>query len=319
MRRLLAGLVGIAVVAGVLVWFAQGVAVGQDPGEPAQQSWGVKTLEKPQDAYTFGQAGIAELLPSNKYEDFEDPQNWPNDWLLLANHDKVWGPNQCLAYDGDYDGWVEVVGPDGHQSHHDYPGCTSPTGYNDDFVSWLDYGPFSLEGKTQGGVSLKLWNDTEFQHDYFGVYASIDCENYSGSWLTGDTGGWIDYDPQYLNFADWPNLGNILGQPTVCVGFIFQSDASHTGSADMGCFLDNINIWSSTGGSPTPVPTYTPTPTETPVPTYTPTATITPTPVCPRCGDVNCDLAVDAVDALFILQYVVGLRDELCVPCCPGP
>lgn len=40
---------------------------------------------------------------------------------------------------------------------------------------------------------------------------------------------------------------------------------------------------------------------------------------CPMCGDVNCDNKVDAVDAMFVLQYVVGLRQELCVPCCPGP
>ena len=35
------------------------------------------------------------------------------------------------------------------------------------------------------------------------------------------------------------------------------------------------------------------------------------------CGDVDCDYDVDAVDALFILQHVVGLRPELCQ--CPGP
>jgi len=38
---------------------------------------------------------------------------------------------------------------------------------------------------------------------------------------------------------------------------------------------------------------------------------------CPLCGDVDCDDDVDAVDALFVLQYVVGLRspgDQ-----CPAP
>jgi hypothetical protein len=39
MRRLLAGLSGIPVVAAGLVWFAQGVAVGEDPGEHDQLSW----------------------------------------------------------------------------------------------------------------------------------------------------------------------------------------------------------------------------------------------------------------------------------------
>lgn len=36
----------------------------------------------------------------------------------------------------------------------------------------------------------------------------------------------------------------------------------------------------------------------------------------PVCGDANCDDIVDAVDALFVLQHVVGLRPELCV--CPA-
>jgi hypothetical protein len=33
-----------------------------------------------------------------------------------------------------------------------------------------------------------------------------------------------------------------------------------------------------------------------------------------NCGDVDCDDDVDAVDALFVLQHVVGLRDELGCP-----
>jgi len=39
MRRLLAGLIGIPVVAAGLAWFAQGVAVGEDTGEHDQLSW----------------------------------------------------------------------------------------------------------------------------------------------------------------------------------------------------------------------------------------------------------------------------------------
>ena len=125
MRRLFAGLIVIAVAAGVLAWFAQGVAVGQDPGEADQLSSQAMTAEMPEDAYTFGQAGVAELVPQDKYEDFEGP--WPNDWVLMATHNKFWGPNKCLAYEGSYDGWVEAFGPDGHPSHTDSPACTSPT------------------------------------------------------------------------------------------------------------------------------------------------------------------------------------------------
>jgi len=37
---------------------------------------------------------------------------------------------------------------------------------------------------------------------------------------------------------------------------------------------------------------------------------------CSGCGDVNCDGQIDAVDALFVLQYVVGMRDgsDQCPP-----
>jgi len=358
MRRLFAGLIVIAVAAGVLAWFAQGVAVGQDPGEADQLSSQAMTAEMPEDAYTFGQAGVAELVPQDKYEDFEGP--WPNDWVLMATHNKFWGPNKCLAYEGSYDGWVEAVGPDGHPSHTDSPACTSPTGYNDNFQSWMVYGPFSLEGKTEGGVSLQFLLDTEYEHDTCGVYASINGENFSGTAYWGDSGGWIPWPAEYGDFSDWPSLGNILGEPQVWVAFIFDSDSSHTGSADKGCFLDNINISSGGGtdcdltmavspaGSGTTVPpvgthTYTCDTTvnvsATPIPSYTfshwsgdcsgtspstsvyldtdksCTAIFTDDGPCPMCGDVNCDNTVDAVDAMFILQYVVGLRPDLCV--CP--
>jgi hypothetical protein len=46
MRRLLAGLIGIAVVAAGLAWFAQGAAVGEDPGEHDQLSWKARVLVK---------------------------------------------------------------------------------------------------------------------------------------------------------------------------------------------------------------------------------------------------------------------------------
>lgn len=70
--------------------------------------------------------------------------------------------------------------------------------------------------------------------------------------------------------------------------------------------------------TPTPTRTFTPTPTRTFTPT--PTRTITPTPTgTPTqwlCGDVNCSGAADAVDAMFVLQYVVGLRSpsDQCPP-----
>lgn len=73
--------------------------------------------------------------------------------------------------------------------------------------------------------------------------------------------------------------------------------------------------------SPTPAPTPTPTPTPnggaagaqpgTPTPTETPS----PTPTSIACGDTDCDLDVDAVDALNILKHVASIGQT---PFCIG-
>lgn len=94
-------------------------------------------------------------------------------------------------------------------------------------------------------------------------------------------------------------------------------------SADLGDFgPDNVfgygrpNVFAAalaadTCGLPTPTPTATPT--DTPTPTVTPTpgtpaATPTPSPTPPPVfGDVNCDGAVNAIDAALILQHGAGL------------
>lgn len=68
--------------------------------------------------------------------------------------------------------------------------------------------------------------------------------------------------------------------------------------------------------TPTPplIETPTPTPVDTPTPTPTPNAgrfaqgeTLTPTPVDLACGDTDCDLDVDAVDALGVLRYIASI------------
>jgi serine protease len=74
---------------------------------------------------------------------------------------------------------------------------------------------------------------------------------------------------------------------------------------------------------PTPTPTATPGPGDTPTPTPSPTpspsprATLEPSQPEPpgACGDVNCDHAVDAVDALLILRMVAAIGLS---PACSG-
>lgn len=73
--------------------------------------------------------------------------------------------------------------------------------------------------------------------------------------------------------------------------------------------------------TPTPTPTDTPPPSgaaagaETDAPTLTLTPTPSPTPTSIACGDTDCDLDVDAVDALNILKFVAAIGQT---PFCLG-
>ncbi len=74
----------------------------------------------------------------------------------------------------------------------------------------------------------------------------------------------------------------------------------------------------ASGQTPTPVSSPTPTPTTTPLPTPPPTARH------PRCGDVDCSGAVNAADALGVLQWLSAALSD--IPCiglgyvnCDGP
>jgi hypothetical protein len=61
--------------------------------------------------------------------------------------------------------------------------------------------------------------------------------------------------------------------------------------------------------TPTRTPTATPTRTPSPTPTRSPSPTPSPTPAPPGTrGDADCNGTIDAVDSMFILQYVAGLR-----------
>jgi hypothetical protein len=75
----------------------------------------------------------------------------------------------------------------------------------------------------------------------------------------------------------------------------------HYGTYEEAYWMSLSCLTATCGGSGA-----TATPTPTPTRTFTPTPTATTGPGL--CGDVNCDGGVDAVDAMFVLQYVVGLR-----------
>ncbi len=184
-----------------------------------------------------------------KTEDFEG--SWPNDWQLLATEAKYWGPNECLAYGGSYDGWPARFDGTGYPSHTNPPACTVPSGYPLNFQSVMVYGPLSTVGATSGAVDFKALIDTELGYDWGGVIAKTggNCTDFPGTYngpiRSGDWGGWIDWSE---DLADFSGVGNLLGQANVCIAFLFWSDVII--SDYPGFFLDNIDISIDTGPPP---------------------------------------------------------------------
>jgi uncharacterized repeat protein (TIGR01451 family) len=250
MRRLFAGLIAIAVVAGVLATLGAYMTGNyevraESPGPRLESSFQAE-IGGPVSASQLELAprDVQPMAALPKAENFEG--SWPNDWQLLATEARYWGPNECLAYAGSYDGWPARFDGTGYCSHTNPPTCTIPSGYPDDFMSLMVYGPFSTVGAKAGTVQLRALIDTEPEYDWGGVMAkagSTDCTDlagYDGPIRSGDWGGWIDWSE---DLADFPAVGDLLDQANVCIAFVFLSDAIISNYP--GFFLDNINI--STG------------------------------------------------------------------------
>ena len=111
------------------------------------------------------------------------------------------------------------------------------------------YGPFSLVNATDAEMLFDYWVKSELNYDRLFVGASIDGNNFYGSSVSGDTGGWGSGN---LDLTNVYTLGNLLGQPSVWIAFIFATDYSVT--YPEGAYVDNIVLHKRTGsmaGQPT--------------------------------------------------------------------
>jgi len=172
-----------------------------------------------------------------KSEDFEG--SWPGDWTLYEGgaDDYEWNQRNCQAYGGSYSGWAVGGGTDG-----DSLDCGSD--YPNDAYSWMIYGPFSLADASDAGVDFYLWLNSESGGDYLYYLASVNGSVFSGSGLSGDSGGWVPWSFDLTNVS---GLGNLCGEPNVWIAFLFLSDSGNT--YPEGAYVDDIDIW-MTGATP---------------------------------------------------------------------
>jgi hypothetical protein len=102
--------------------------------------------------------------------------------------------------------------------------------YLNSMTSWMVYGPFDLSDATNAGTDFTMWFDTEMNWDWVFFGVSGDGNNFSGVEWTG----YRSCTAYAFTYSDW------LGDPSVWVAWVFQSDGSVTGR---GAWVDDVAIW----------------------------------------------------------------------------
>jgi hypothetical protein len=130
-------------------------------------------------------------------------------------------------------------------------GCNS--NYIDLANSWMVYGPFSLVGATAAQFNLNLFLNTDTALDGLNRLdracwmASTDAVHYYGNCISGESGG--VFVQQTLDLSNVFTIGNLLGNPSVYVAVIFQSNGGT--NLPEGALVDDIVLRKcTTGGCP---------------------------------------------------------------------
>ncbi len=165
----------------------------------------------------------------------------------LANGEYYWddvsttqGP-YCPPYSGNWSMWPADEGANGLNP------CAGDD-YANDMNSWLIHGPFSLAGASEAWVDFYFRNQSEPGYDFLFWGASSNGFDFYGP--PGNTGTYVQgphnngYNLMRLNLGNVPGLGDLRGQPTVWLAFIFESDSSNIigGPPFQGPFIDDVSV-----------------------------------------------------------------------------
>jgi hypothetical protein len=108
--------------------------------------------------------------------------------------------------------------------------------------TWLIHGPFSLSSATSGSMDFWLWLDTEMNFDFLSYLVSVNGTNFYGFQTSGNSGGWTQ---RTIDFTNVPTLGDITGDSSVWIAFIFESDTSNVAE---GAYIDDVLITKAGSG-----------------------------------------------------------------------
>lgn len=194
----------------------KGVSRFDEPSHRADEKSGVA-----------GVGAAAQLLLSDGFEGA-----FPGPWSVFdnnggANGQVFWDDTNFRSDVGNWSVWCADGGADASARGSDY---------SNNMDSWLVFGPFNLSDAASGRLSFRYWNRSEDNFDYFQYFVSVDGTLYHGFQTSGDSGGWRS---GAIDFASVPTLGDVTGDSSVWVAFVFKSDNSVT---DEGAYVDEVRV-----------------------------------------------------------------------------
>ena len=167
------------------------------------------------------------------YESFEGV--FPGSWIIIDNNgatggDIYWDDTSFRSFLGNWSAWCADGGVN-----------SVPAGgqYLNNMDTWMIYGPLDFSDAEAGSVSLRHWNDSEQDFDFFKYLVSIDGSNFFGYQVSGNSGGW---QSRAIDLTSVPGLGDITGTPSIWIAFRFESDGSLTGE---GAYVDEVRVTKS--------------------------------------------------------------------------
>lgn len=158
---------------------------------------------------------------------------WPaGSWFTFDNNggtggNVCWDDDDWIHKKGSWSAWAANGCADGLDPAVFY--------YPNDMDSWMVYGPFSTSGAKSANLKFNYWNQSELGWDYLYWCASADGSSWYCFYHTGTTAN--KWKTGKINLKSVPGYGNMLGDPSVYIAFVFQSDGS---VVDDGAFVDEV-------------------------------------------------------------------------------
>lgn len=166
-------------------------------------------------------------------ENFESRFPFPSDstrWYRIDGGETghLWGKDDYKPHNGIYGAWCAKDGENGlDPQFNNYPNNCN---------TWLVYGPFDFRDASDAELHFYFWNLSELDKDWFWWTASK-----TGQWFYGTkvSGYWDSWNFRNFDLTDVPYLGNLCGEDSVWIAFIFQSDETNSYK---GAFVDDIAL-----------------------------------------------------------------------------